>query len=133
MSLLIYIIDFDTMELDNAELDTVELDNVELDNVNYPIYRRGDFIDCNISKTPAVVIVQCSDNNILISIDEYNGDYTFIDPITVDIKLSNIDNYKRLSILAGFGKWFYTEHKELYQELLIDTLINYRVITPLNI
>ena len=123
----------DTVELDTVELGTVELDTVELGTVNYPIYRRGDFIDCNISKTPAVVIVQCSDNNILISIDEYNGDYTFIDPITVEIKLSNIDNYNRLSILAGFGKWFYEQHKELYQELIIDTLINYRVITPLKI
>ena len=109
-------------------IDTMELDTIELDTVNYPVYTRGDFIDCNVSNTPAVVIVQCSDNNILISIDEYNGDYTFVDSTSVQIKLSNIDNYERLSILAGFDKWFYTEHKELYQELLIDTLINYRVL-----
>ena len=38
------------MGLDTVELDTVELDTVELGTVNYPIYRRGDFIDCNISK-----------------------------------------------------------------------------------
>ena len=71
------------MGLDTVELDTVELDTVELGTVNYPIYRRGDFIDCNISKTPAVVIVHCSENNILKSIDVFNGDYTCIYPIKV--------------------------------------------------
>lgn len=85
----------------------------------------GDFITTNKSINPAIVIsnkVDNIDNKLLISITEYNGDYLFIDKRDVNIIL--IDNYSKLSILAGFGKFYYKEHKELYQNLIINTIID---------
>lgn len=90
-------------------------------------YNVGDFVRSYVSHKPAIII-NINTSRVLISIDEYFGDYVFVD--ICDIRpCYDIDNYERLSILAGFGKWFYDQHNELYQELLIDTLINDRLIT----
>ena len=85
----------------------------------------GDFVDTKVSNKPAIVISNkfCNDNNnALISIDEYMGDY--ISVAVDEISISEIDNYNKLSILANFGTWFYDMHKELYQELIISTLLS---------
>ncbi len=84
----------------------------------------GDFISTNKSLAPALVISNNLDNmenKLLVSISEYNGDYIFINVSDVDI--IKIDNYTKLSILAGFGEWFYEQHKELYQEHIVNTLL----------
>ena len=85
----------------------------------------GDFVTTRVSSKPAIVISNhfCEDNRkCLISIDEYGGDY--ISVALDEIYISKIDNYEKLSILANFGKWFYKSHKELYQELIITTLLS---------
>ena len=83
-------------------------------------YSIGDFVITDKSCKPAVII-NIDTGRALISIDEYFGDYIFVD--FCDIKpCDDIDNYKQLSILAGFGEWFYTQHKNIYQELIINTL-----------
>lgn len=84
----------------------------------------GDFIITTKSLSPAVVISNNLDNmenKLLVSISEYNGDYIFID--VSDANIIRIDNYSKLSILAGFGEWFYEQHKELYQEHIVNTLL----------
>jgi len=77
----------------------------------------GDFIYTNKSQFPAFVISKDEDS-YLVSIIEYNGDYTRItqentDPI-------NLEPLEKLGILAKFGDFFYSQHKELYQEILIE-------------
>lgn len=79
----------------------------------------GDFIYTNKSKFPAFVISK-DEISYLVSIIEYGGDYTRIayenaDPI-------NLESLEKLGILANFGDFFYNQHKELYQEILIEYL-----------
>ena len=83
-------------------------------------YSIGDFVRTDKSREPAVII-NIDTGRALISIDEYFGDYIFVDFCDIT-PCDDIDNYKQLSILAGFGEWFYTQHKNIYQELIINTL-----------
>ena len=83
-------------------------------------YSIGDFVRTDMSREPAVII-NIDTGRALISIDEYFGDYIFVDFCDIT-PCDDIDNYKQLSILAGFGEWFYTQHKNIYQELIINTL-----------
>tara|TARA_Y100000591_G_C21464695_1_gene512655 strand:- start:289 stop:612 length:324 start_codon:yes stop_codon:yes gene_type:complete len=80
----------------------------------------GDFIYTNKSKYPALVISKDEIGYYLVSIIEYNGDYALTsyenaDPI-------NLESLEKLGILAKFGDFFYDQHKELYQEILIEYL-----------
>lgn len=80
----------------------------------------GDFVLIAESKKPGLIISKVEDK-LLISIDEYKGDYIFVENNKakyIDIKLE-----EQLSILANFGKWFYEQHKELYQEIIIKNII----------
>lgn len=86
--------------------------------------QNGDFVSTSVSCKSGVVITNNfhdDSEKALISIDEYGGDYIFIN--ISDITISNINNYEKLSILAGFGEWFYEQHKELYQEHIINTIL----------
>lgn len=85
----------------------------------------GDLVMTRRSCKPGLVV--SIDKNIdhndklLVSIHEYNGDYAFFDKS--DVKKVYRKNYECLSIMANFGEWFYEQHKELYQEILINILI----------
>tara|TARA_B100000902_G_scaffold399914_1_gene473584 strand:+ start:11969 stop:12256 length:288 start_codon:yes stop_codon:yes gene_type:complete len=85
----------------------------------------GEFVSTSLSSKPGMVISKNlkhdNNNKALISIHEYRGDYISVN--INDIDISNIDNYEKLSILAGFGEWFYEQHKDLYQEHIINTLL----------
>jgi len=83
-------------------------------------YCIGDFIKTDKSCEPAVII-NIDTDRALISIHEYFGDYVFVEFSDIT-PCNDIDNYKQLSVLAGFGEWFYTQHKNIYQELIINTL-----------
>ena len=86
---------------------------------------KGDFITTSVSSRPGIVILNNFDDDkdkALISIHEYRGDYIFVNKN--DITISNIDNYEKLNILAGFGQWFYEQHKDLYQLHIINTLLS---------
>lgn len=85
----------------------------------------GDFINTSVSSKPAIVIINNFKDNtdeVLISINEYSGDYVFVKKN--DVTISNIDNYEKLNILANFGDWFYEQHKDIYQEHIINTILN---------
>lgn len=78
----------------------------------------GDFIITEKSKSPALVIAKY-ENIYLVSIVEYNGDYINVSD-DENIHLLNLKSLEKLFILSNFGNWFYNQHKELYQEILIE-------------
>ena len=90
----------------------------------------GDFVITSESKKPALVISKYNCDNIysnhdlLLSIDEYQGDYIFKEKKYVELK--KLDPEEKLSILANFGSWFYSMHKSLYQEVIIDTIMKFK-------
>ena len=86
-------------------------------------YNIGDFIITYKSWKPALIIAKDDEDiqGFLVSIDEYNGDYIWIN-ISNIIELADLKSEEKLSILANFGSWFYDQHKLLYQELIIENL-----------
>ena len=80
----------------------------------------GDFVLIKESKKPGLIISKVEDR-LLISIHEYKGDYIFVDYDNAEY--INMLPEEELSILANFGEWFYEQHKELYQEIIIKNII----------
>ena len=99
------------------------INNININNsINYN-YNVGDFIITYKSWKPALIIAK-ENRDIpwfLVSIDEYNGDYMWVNTTNI-IELADLKSEEKLSILANFGSWFYEQHKELYQELIIENL-----------
>jgi hypothetical protein len=84
----------------------------------------GEFVLIEESKKPGLIISKIEDR-LLVSIDEYNGDYIFAEYDNAEY--INMLPEEKLSILANFGEWFYDQHKELYQEIIIKNIIEYSV------
>jgi hypothetical protein len=84
----------------------------------------GEFVSIAESKKPGLIVSKVEDR-LLISIHEYNGDYIFVDYDNAEY--INMLPEEQLSILANFGEWFYEQHKELYQEIIIKNIIEYIV------
>lgn len=85
---------------------------------------KGDFVTTSVSSKSGIVILNNFEDDsmkALISIDEYGGDYISVN--IDDIKISNINNYEKLSILGSFEEWFYEQHKKIYQENIINTIL----------
>lgn len=80
----------------------------------------GEFVLIAESKKPGLIVSKVEDR-LLISIDEYNGDYIFVDYDNAEY--INMLSEEQLSILANFGEWFYEQHKELYQEIIIKNIM----------
>ena len=99
-------------------------------------YNIGDFVNIPYSRKASLIIKiidsidynNISDDNssnsvnALLSIDEYNGDYLHM-KVNDIIGVATIDNYEKLSILANFGYWFHNSHKDIYDSLIIETLL----------
>ena len=83
-------------------------------------YKIGDFVTFINSNYPSLII-HIDNNNYLITIHEYNGDYKFV--INNEIKKIGLSIYEKLSVIANYDDWFYECHKNLYQELIIECLI----------
>jgi hypothetical protein len=79
----------------------------------------GEFVLIEKSKKPGLIISKIEDT-LLVSIDEYNGDYIFAEYDNAEY--INMLPEEKLSILANFGEWFYDQHKELYQEIIIENI-----------
>lgn len=87
---------------------------------------RGDFIICNQSVKPGLVISNHPEQeSVLVSIIEFNGDYTF--QYYDQIDLINPSSEEKLSLLGSFGKWFYNEHSDIFIEIILENLYNYFV------
>ena len=86
-------------------------------------FNKGDFIITSESNFPALVIEKNSqiNNQLLISINGYNGDYKFCS--INNITKADITIEEELSIIANFGNFFYDQHKLLYQEKIINCII----------
>ena len=84
----------------------------------------GEFVLIKESKKPGLIISKVEDR-LLISIHEYRGDYILVDYNNTEY--INMLPEEELSILANFGEWFYEQHKELYQEIIIKNIIEYIV------
>lgn len=84
----------------------------------------GDFILIEKSKKPGLIVSK-EEDILLVSIYEYMGDYISVD--NNKVKYINMLPEEQLSILANFGEWFYEQHKELYQEIIIKNIIEYIV------
>lgn len=82
----------------------------------------GDFIITSKSSFPAVII-QKDETSSLVSIQEYNGDYLFID--NTEINKTNLKPEEELSLLSNYSTWFYNEHKNIFQEIILKNLYAY--------
>ena len=80
------------------------------------------FIMSKHSKKPSLIISK-SELQYLITIDEFNGDYLWVDKYICD--LVNLSPDEELSILSNYGQWFYNEHKDIFQELILKNLYSY--------
>ena len=82
----------------------------------------GDFIISPASNKPSLII-QENCKSYLVTIDEYKGDYKWVDKYVCSN--TNLKPEEELSILSNYGEWFYSNHKIIYQELIIKNLICY--------
>lgn len=82
---------------------------------------RGDFVYCSQSAKPALVIKNHPElESVLLSIIEFNGDYTF--QFYNQIDLVNPSPEEKLSLLSSFGKWFYDEHSDIFNAIILENL-----------
>ena len=80
------------------------------------------FIMSPNSFKPSLIIKE-SDLQYLITIDEFNGDYKWVDKYVCD--LINLQPEEELSILSNYGQWFYNQHEDVFQELILKNLYYY--------
>ena len=79
---------------------------------------KGDFIITNYSNFPSLIVAKL-ENSYLITIHEYNGDYKIIhNNDTIQYIILSV--YEKLCIISRYGDWFYNEHKNIFQELIIE-------------
>jgi hypothetical protein len=82
----------------------------------------GDFICCTSSHKPSLIIKE-EGESILITIDEYNGDYKWIKKYEADKIILNPE--EELSLVLKYGDWFYNMHENIMQEIIIKNLNYY--------
>ena len=103
---------------------------------NPPMYNVGDVVQLPIMQsmqTKGIVVSIhlkpieqrrrywfADEYNYLVSIDDYGGDYKWLDTDGM-VKLDLPIEYK-LSIVSKFGDWWYSLHKSVYQNMLIEAL-----------
>ena len=81
----------------------------------------GDFIRTSQSQHPCCVI---SKNDIrkeyLVSLREFRGDYKWVK----NVKKININEFQKINEFSKYGNWWYKQHKDIYQSVLIVFLLN---------
>ena len=82
----------------------------------------NSFIISPNSLKPSLIIRE-SDFQYLVTINEINGDYKWVDKYACN--LINLSPEEELSILSNYGKWFYNEHQAIFQELILKNLYYY--------
>jgi hypothetical protein len=82
----------------------------------------GDFI-CSTSSYKPSLIIKEEEERILITIDEYNGDYKWIKKYEADKIILNPE--EELSLVLKYGEWFYNMHENIMQEIIIKNLNYY--------
>jgi len=82
----------------------------------------NSFIISPKSLKPSLIINE-SELQYMITIDEFNGDYMWVDKYICDS--INISPEEELSILSNYGEWFYKQHEDIFQELILKNLYYY--------
>ena len=82
----------------------------------------GQFIKITKSNYPSFIVQKLSHTELLVSILEYNGDYTIVDTETDDVHLLYLPPEEELFIISSFGDWYYDQHKILFTEILIKNI-----------
>ena len=88
-------------------------------------YALGDFIAVAKSKYPGLIVEIFNENNklrLLVSIVEYNGDYT-ICMVDNHPKKIQLDPCEKLAIVGKFGDWFYKQHSSIVQHIIIENIV----------
>ena len=86
------------------------------------MYNPGQFIKITKSNYPALIVQKLDNYSLLVSILEYNGDYTIVDSLNDSINLLFLPPYQELFIISNFGNWYYEHHKLLYNEIIIKNI-----------
>ena len=87
-------------------------------------YALGEFITVAKSKYPGLIVDIFNENNklrLLVSIVEYNGDYT-VCMVDNNPKKIQLDPCEKLAIVGKFGDWFYKQHASIYQHIIIENI-----------
>tara|TARA_Y100000389_G_scaffold162764_1_gene165673 strand:+ start:577 stop:843 length:267 start_codon:yes stop_codon:yes gene_type:complete len=82
----------------------------------------NSFIISPNSLKPSLIIAE-SELQYLVTIDEFNGDYKWINKYVCDS--INISPEEELSILSNYGQWFYNQHEDIFQEIILKNLYYY--------
>ncbi len=83
---------------------------------------KGDFVFSPDSNKPSLIIEK-EEDSYLVTIDEYNGDYKWVKKYRCDSVILNPEY--ELSILSNYGNWFYKQHEDIFQEIIIKNLHYY--------
>jgi len=86
------------------------------------MYAVGQFIKITKSNYPSLIVQKMENNQLLLSILEYNGDYTIVDSEIHNIKLLYLPPEEELFIISSFGDWYYKYHQLLYTEIIIKNI-----------
>ena len=85
------------------------------------------FVKIEKSEYPGILIKQLdfdstyNDNfSYLISIVEYSGDYIIVNQN--DITEISLQPEDKLSILGKFGDWYYRQHPDIFQRVILENL-----------
>ncbi len=79
------------------------------------------FVKLNKSNFPAIIINKNRyDNTYLVSIVEYQGDYLTTE--INDMSMIDLKPEDKLSILGKFGDWFYDQHYDIFQQIILENL-----------
>ena len=82
----------------------------------------NSFIISPNSLKPSLIINE-SELEYLITVDEFSGDYKWVNKN--ECNLIDLSLIKKLSILSNYGEWFYNDHKDIFQELILENLYYY--------
>lgn len=86
------------------------------------MYHIGQFIKIINSNYPSLIVKKMENQDLLVSILEYNGDYCIVNQNSDEIKLLNLSPPEELFIISSFGDWFYNQHQFLYNEIIIKNI-----------
>ena len=92
------------------------------------MYHIGEFLMCNRSRHPVVVVyidtsLATGPDSIvyIVSTREYNGDYARVS-YNNNTRPAIMNVYQKLYEIGKFGSWWYAQHKDIYQQLVIEAL-----------
>ena len=86
------------------------------------MYAVGQFIKISKSNYPSLIVQKMDYNELLVSILEFNGDYTIVDSEIDHINLLYLPPEEELFIISCFGDWYYNQHQLLYNEIIIKNI-----------